>query len=173
VDLELIKKEIENWIFDYLDVPSAFYNGNKPCPFAVKAWRDQQVKIVMGDKATVRQQVYRWNDDYKLVVVVYDPALWKNPEPWAERYNERIVDKDLYVMVFDPDDDEPNDPNLTCDLYEQVVDYEYGMVFIQRLEELNNFSMFLESQNYYGNCSDDFIEYVNKRRSYNAGKKKG
>ena len=174
MDLDLIKKEIENWIYSYLDLPSAFYNGNKPCPFAAKAWKDQQVKVVLGKRATVRHEVYNWNDDYQLVIVVYDPMIWKNPEPCAERYNDRLADngKDLYVMVFDPEADAPDDPRLShVDSYEEVVDYEYGMVLIQRLGELNKFSKILEDQNYYGNCSDDFMSYVNKRRSHNGGKK--
>jgi len=176
VDLELIKKEIENWIYSYLDLPSAFYNGNKPCPFAAKAWKDQHVKVVLGTRATVRHEVYNWNDDYQLVIVVYDPMVWKNPEPWAERYNNRLADngKDLYVMVFDPEADPPDDPRLShVDSYEEVVDYEYGMVLIQRLGDLNKFSKILEDQNYYDNCSDDFMSYVNKRRAYNGRKKKG
>jgi hypothetical protein len=163
VDLELIKKEIENWIFNYLDIPSAFYSGNKPCPFAAKVWRDKQVKVVMGDKSTVRQQVYSWDNSYQLVIVVFDPDAWSNADYWAERYNNRIQDRDLYVMVFEPGE-EPDDPGLDPEDYGQVVDYEYGMAIIQRLDELNKFSKFLESQDYYKNCSEDFMSYVNKRR---------
>ncbi len=164
MDLDLIKKEIENWIFNYLDIPSAFYMDNKPCPFAAKAWRDQQVKVVMGDKSTVRQQVYRWDDSYQLVIVIFDPDDWSNADYWAERYNDRIQDKDLYVMVFEPGE-EADDPALNPEDYGQVVEYEYGMAIIQRLDELNKFSKFLESQNYYKNCSEDFMNYVNKRRT--------
>ena len=138
--------------------------NNKPCPFAAKAWRDQQVKVVMGDKSTVRQQVYKWDDTYQLVIVVFDPEDWTNADHWAEKYNERIEDRDLYVMVFDPGDEPPDDPALDPEKYGQVVDDEYGMVIIQRLEELNKFSKFLEDQNYYKNCSEDFMKYVNKRR---------
>jgi hypothetical protein len=77
-------------------------------------------------------------------------------------------------MVFDPEADPPDDPRLSsADAYEQVVDYEYGMILVQRLNELNKFSQILECQNYYDNCSDDFMSYVNKRRSHNGGKKKG
>jgi hypothetical protein len=167
VDLDLIKKEIENWIFNYLDVPSAFYKNNKPCPFAAKAWRDSQVKVVMGKKDTVRREVYNWNDDYQLVIVVFDPMIWKNPEPWAERYNDRLADngKDLYVMLFEPGDEPADDPTLDPEAWGQIVDYEYGMALIQRRAELNKFSQFLEKQNYYVNCSDYFMSYVNKRRS--------
>jgi hypothetical protein len=165
MDLDLIKQEIENWIFNYLDIPSAFYMNNKPCPFAAKAWRGEQVNVLLGDKSTVRQEVYKWDDSYQLVIIVFDLDDWSNANSWAERYNERIEDKDLYVMVFEPGDEEPDDPELDPEKYGQVVDYEYGMVLIQRREELNKFSKFLESQNYYENCSDDFMQYVNKRRS--------
>lgn len=117
----------------------------------------------MGDKSTVRQQVYSWDDKYQLVIIVFDPDSWSNADYWAERYNDRIQDRDLYVMVFEPGE-EPDDPALDPEDYGQVVDYEYGMVIIQRLDELNKFSKFLESQNYYDNCSEDFMKYVSKRR---------
>ena len=166
MDLDLIKKEIENWIFNYLDIPSAFYMDNKPCPFAAKAWRDKQVKVILGKKDTVRREVYKWDDSYQLVIVVFNPDDWRNADPWAERYNTRLADnnKDLYVMVFEPGDEEPDDPALDPEEYGQVVDYEFGMALIQRREELNKFSKFLERQNYYENCSDYFMNYVNKRR---------
>jgi hypothetical protein len=67
-------------------------------------------------------------------------------------------------MVFEPGDEPPDDPELDPENYGQVVDYEYGMVLVQRRAELNKFSKFLESQNYYKNCSDSFMDYVNKRR---------
>ena len=67
-------------------------------------------------------------------------------------------------MVFEPGAEPPDAPTLDPETYGQVVDYEFGMVFIQRREELNKFSKFLEHQNYYKNCSDKFLNYVNKRR---------
>jgi hypothetical protein len=66
-------------------------------------------------------------------------------------------------MVFEPGDEPPDDPTLDPEEYGQVVDYEYGMVLIQRRAELNKFSKFLESQNYYANCSDHFMKYVKRR----------
>ena len=46
-NLENVTQEIENWILNYLDRPSDHYNGNKPCPFAAKAWFDKAMSSLV------------------------------------------------------------------------------------------------------------------------------
>ena len=46
MNFNIVLEEIENWIFNYLDVANDYYNGNKPCPFAKKAFLNNKVKII-------------------------------------------------------------------------------------------------------------------------------
>ena len=76
LELDTIKQDLEQWVVNYLDVPSEFYNGNKPCPFALKAWTQSKVKVVLGEAEEVEQQIAEWDDSCELVIVVYDHEAW-------------------------------------------------------------------------------------------------
>ena len=67
-------------------------------------------------------------------------------------------------MVFDPSGDYDCDPELDEDLWGSVTDEDYGMIFVQRLKNLNNHSEFLDKLGYYDMCSKEFKSYIEKRR---------
>ena len=163
MDLDTIKQEMENWVVNYLDQPSKYYNNLRPCPFAKEAWFAQKVKLLLGKKEEVCNQVENWNDDHELTAVIFDE--WEGVEEWADGYNHYAAQKDLYLMVFDPTADGPDDPELLPEKWGAINDDVYGWVFIQRLAKLNRYSQILEKQGYYRNLSQDFLEYINTRRS--------
>ena len=171
LELATIKQDLENWVANYLDVPSMFYNGSKPCPFAKKAWVNNKVNVVLGTKPEVVAAVDEWDDKFDLTIVVYDHTEWQSNE-WVKKHNPTIIDDDLYLMSFDPDEFGPDDPNLDPHNWGSVTDEVYGMVFVQRLSKLINYSDNLVSSGYYQNVSEDFMAYVNGRNSICAEKAK-
>ena len=86
-------------------------------------------------------------------------------EEWEDGYNHYAAQKDLYLMVFAPTADGPDDPELLPEKWGAINDDIYGWVFIQRLAKLNRYSQILEKQGYYRNLSQDFLKYINTRRS--------
>jgi len=173
MNLEDIHKEIDQWITEYLDVPSEFYNGLKPCPFALKAWKNDKVKIVIGDANTVEEEIESWDSSYDLVAIAYDPDLWTDEEAsdWCEERNKTLASQDLYL--FDSaSEDEVDDPDYDMDHLPCHVDYPYGLVMLQSLSEVNKFAGMLDKQGYYENCSKKFMDYVNKRKVAQHGRRK-
>tara|TARA_Y100000114_G_scaffold156213_1_gene182649 strand:- start:695 stop:1225 length:531 start_codon:yes stop_codon:yes gene_type:complete len=162
-----IIEEIGNWINNYLDIPNEYYGGHRPCPFARPAWEKQQVKVVFGMKDEVERQVDQWNDSHRLVIVVYDADEW-NAESYTEERNKQVVRKDLYLMSFDPDEDGPDDEALDPQAWGEITDEVYGMVFIQRLDDLQKYAEILKSQGYYDDLSPDFNNYVARRELANG-----
>ena len=162
-----IVQEIRNWIENYLDIPSEHYGGHKPCPFAKPAWHKGKVHVVFGMREEVEWQLAQWNDSYELVIVVYDANDW-NAESYTEERNKQVVKKDLYLMSFDPDEDGPDDESLDPQSWGELTEEVYGMVFIQRLDNLQRYAEILKSQGYYDNLSPDFNNYVKRRELANA-----
>jgi hypothetical protein len=162
-DLNTIKQEIENWIVNYLDIPSKYYSGLKPCPFAKKAWFEDKVKVVLGNSVKVLQEVDNWNGLHDLIIVIYDADSW-NSESWIRSQNEKVSAKNLYLMAFNPSDEEPDDECLDPEEWGQITDDVYGMVFIQELSNLMYYTDLLKKQGYYKNVTDDFQSYVERRR---------
>ena len=163
LDLNTIKQDLEQWVVNYLDVPSEFYNGNKPCPFALKSWTESKVRVVLGEAAEVERQIAAWDDSCELLIVVCDHEAWSSND-WVREKNTSITGDDLYLMSFDPDDSDPDDPSLDPHEWGSITEDVYGMVFLQRLTNLNAYSEKLKPTGYYENVSRDFMTYVNERK---------
>jgi hypothetical protein len=167
-DVEL---EIKNWISNYLDVPSEFYNGLKPCPFAMKALQDRLVDVIlMSSFEDIEDLVFRFRQDSKQIYVVAFQPETKGLEEECERLNKGIGKAaDIVCIPFMPpteedDDEEDGDPELSPEGWGSVVDEAYPMVMIQGWSELNKMSQILESRGYYRNVSESFLKYVLDRR---------
>tara|TARA_R100000805_G_scaffold3310_1_gene4317 strand:- start:1304 stop:1903 length:600 start_codon:yes stop_codon:yes gene_type:complete len=165
-----VVREVFNWVHNYLDKPSEFYGGNKPCPFAAPALDKQQVKILTGSLSTAVMEAQNWDDAHRLVLVAFEEEYEGNLTKVVESINEVLSLQDLVMLVFEPGEDEPDDPALDPADWGEVIDGAYTMVLLQRLSEVNHFSRLLDRQGYYVNCSADFMKYVNERRQLDARK---
>ena len=163
-----VVREVFNWVHNYLDKPSEFYGGNKPCPFAAPALDKQQVKILTGSLSTAVMEAQNWDDAHRLVLVAFEEEYEGNLTKVVESINEVLSLQDLVMLVFEPGEEEPDDPALDPADWGEVIDGAYTMVLLQRLSEVNHFSRLLDRQGYYVNCSADFMKYVNERRCLNA-----
>ena len=167
-----VVREVFNWVHNYLDKPSEFYGGNKPCPFAAPALDRQQVKILTGSLSTAVMEAQNWDDAHRLVLVAFEEEYEGNLTKVVESINEVLSLQDLVMLVFEPGEEEPDDPALDPADWGEVIDDAYTMVLLQRLSEVNHFSRLLDRQGYYVNCSTDFMKYVNERRCLDARTKK-
>jgi hypothetical protein len=160
-----VEREIRNWIFGYLSVPSEHYGGNKPCPFAAKSWLEARVTVTIGGPEMVQQIISTWSDSYDLRIVAVDPKLsWPKIEEYCEAFNPGLVGRDLVLIPFVPDEMEPGDPAAEETEWGQVIDDIYPMIFVQRLSKVNEFSRLLEGRGYYDRTSERFKKYVADRR---------
>jgi hypothetical protein len=163
-----VVREVFNWVHNYLDKPSEFYGGNKPCPFAAPALDKQQVKIMVGCLSTAVMEAQNWDDKHRLVLIAFEEEYEGNLTKVVESINSVLSMRDLVMLVFEPGEDDPEDPSLDPAEWGEVIDGAYTMVLLQRLSEVNHFSRLLDRQGYYVNCSADFMKYVNERRQLNA-----
>lgn len=160
-----VEREIRNWIFGYLSVPSEHYGGNKPCPFAAKSWLEARVTVTVGGPEMVQQIIGTWSDSYDLRIVAVDPKLsWPEIEKYCEAFNSGLVERDLVLIPFVPDEVEPGDPAAESTEWGQIIEESYPMIFVQRLSKVNEFSRLLEGRGYYKNSSKRFKKYVADRQ---------
>jgi len=166
-NLDNVTQEIENWILNYLDRPSDHYNGNKPCPFAAKAWFDNKCHVIIGDGNMIDNILHTWDDQFEIVIVAVPELQSGGLEEFCEQVNSELIEfnSDLVLMPFVAGEDDPDDPNLDPDHWGKLLDEAYSMVFIQRLSEVNRLSKVLEKKGYYDKVSPEFWAYVKARRS--------
>lgn len=152
-----IVEEILAWSAQVLEVPSEYFNGLPPCPYAKKAWQDGRVSILFKYEQNYQclwSTISQFDDAFDLVVIV-DLAEDRESEvfhQYLDGVNEAVaqgifIDKDIWVMGFHPED-EPND--FVQDVsFEAGTDDTYAMIFVQRLTKLHLAADKLHKKGYY------------------------
>lgn len=171
LDTEIARQEIHNWVNNYLDRPSDFYGGNKPCPFAKPAIEQGEVKIVVGNVSMIRDVVSTWDDEYRVVIICVPESESDPVEDYCDGQNDffRECESDLILIPFLPSEDDPDDPELDPEDWGALTDEAYTPVFVQRVHEVNKYSRILESRGYYEQVSPEFWAWVQKRRELSKG----
>jgi hypothetical protein len=172
-----IEQDIRTWSEKFLSVPNKHFNGIAPCPYARKAFLDDQVLFTVNTGIDgLLRAVNQYNDHDK------DIVIWAEEHPPAMEYLDGFCDginevlsmlgKDMHLMVFHPDydisdvgldfldDGGVTDPNLS-----------YAMVFVQKLSLLDDASLQLEKKDYYINFPQDIFEslVLDRRRLRHEG----
>jgi hypothetical protein len=169
-----ILSEILAWSQHSLEKPNAFFNNLPACPFAKKAWKEGKVAVLFKHEKnyqTVYSTISQFDTVFDLVIVV-DLAYEKNSDlfhEYLEKLNEAIsagmfIDKDIWVMGFHPDDEEAE--YLDTEDFEQVVNNDYAMIFIQRLSKIYDSSTNLKALGYYEEYDKEYdIETIFDQRT--------
>ena len=160
----VILEEIKRWIQYVLNVPSDHFNGLPPCPYAMSAWVNNDVKIIFGSQDDVLKVCDEWETQESSIVIVVIDETQKELSGWCEEQNDDLAHENLTLMSFVPDDAiDTGQPEEEMTNWEPLTEEEYSMVFVQELTDLETASAHLMSKGYYKNCTEQFMKYVNTR----------
>jgi hypothetical protein len=166
-----IRKEIREWSFNWLEEPDDRYNGMSPCPYARRAWNDDKVVISFKHLKSywpIFDILENFNDNKDLIIIA-DTQYEEDPDEFHQRLvginhgiaNGAFGDRNLWIMGFHPDDDVHegmvmeyvDDAPIVYDSSSLLIppdDEEiYAMIFIQRLDKLQEAAYKLKPTGYY------------------------
>lgn len=153
-----IRQEIRSWSKSALEQPIKEINGLSGCPYAKKTWQDNKVKIAFKHSesfAAVYDAIENFDDDYDITIVVD-----LDYEQDVHMFHQRIEainysigygaydDVNVWVMSSHPDDDSNNESNDDGG-FVQHNDYDYAMLYVQRLDHLQESANKLKNTDYY------------------------
>ena len=154
-----IEDDLRSWSKYVLEVPSVHLNGLPPCPYARKAWIENNVKVVESEDilsdALMNRTLVK---EYDLVVVAsYDLPDPEDMQEAIEKYNDVFASEDLHFMLFHPEygAEEAELDFLYDTEWESGIEEEYCMVFIQKLSKVDDYSLQLEKKGYYDAFPED------------------
>ena len=146
-----VQKFLDTWIRDKVSQPSPETANIPACPYALKAWVEDKVKIVEVANLweEVAEQIEAFTDDYQVVICSQIQQLtYEELEGCCMGLNAYLAlkEKDIWLLSFQ-------------DIYD--------MILIQRLSHLDDASKYLERLNYYANYGrDDFERLILTRRKW-------
>ena len=142
---------------EFLEKPNDKLSDWSPCPFARKARIENKIKIVFGEDERVRfnilDQIYSLNT-YDVIVVCFDHTKISIDElsSIVTDMNKELMYKNVVLLEDHPFDEE----------YVNGVKMNFGqcaLVFIQKLDKLQEASNQLKKKNYYDTWT---LEQYNK-----------
>ena len=143
--------DIEDWVLNVLSKPEKVFANLPPCPFAKKAWMENQVDV---KEFTFFEQM---EEDFKqlkeVMIFRFESISAKDLEDIAKAYNEKYPN--LLFLEEHPDLVECFDG--------LVINQGTAMLIVQDRKNLEDARKQLKTTGYYDNWSEDLKERILNR----------
>lgn len=148
------RADMEKWLTDFVEKPSAALNGWAPCPYARKARVKNSIGYLAVEpqvfESTVEEQIRHFSDQHEVLVIGTIPQ-GHSPEQiheFSKRMREAYWSQDIWVLFDHPEDvEEINGLRMNNGVY--------LLAMIQRLSKLTRASDQLEAEGYYKSWPDE------------------
>jgi hypothetical protein len=162
MELEQVKKDIESWIENFVEVPHPALGGFPPCPFARQARMKRSFEVYLGsDPYYDLKNRARWGMDNKEVIIyAYDPAEWSHElfsASIASANTEHLLRSDILALEDHPADIE----NVNGVIMNQG---KYALALVQSLSDLNAKSKQMASRGFYHNWPEEYLQGLFRHR---------
>jgi hypothetical protein len=156
MNFDQAKKDIEQWIVDFVEKPNPLLNDWAPCPYARQARLNQQVDIRQGCFNPIDDVKQVDMGNYDVITYVYGRERWS-----ADEFNE-LVDivnraylssQGLIALADHPDDIE----SVNGVVMNQGT---YAIVFVQNLKKLNHFAKILGNKSFYNGWDEEYLRVL-------------
>ncbi len=162
MELEQVKKDIELWIENFLEVPHPALGGFSPCPYARSARVKNSYAVYLGAdpyydlKNCGRQGLGK----KEVVIYAYDPKEWSH-EMFAgsiELVNKEVLlPRDMLALEDHPDDVEM--VNGVC-----MNQGTYALALVQSLSDLNAKAKLMAGKGFYHTWPEEYLQQLFQHR---------
>lgn len=162
MDLEQVKKDIESWIVNFVEVPHPALGNFPPCPYARSARLKQSYDVFLGmDPYYDLKNRARWGmGNREVIIYVYDPKEWPHPLFSASIENantEFLLRADILALEDHPEDEE----NVNGVIMNQGT---YALALVQSLSDLNDKARLMARKGFYDSWPEDYLQALFRHR---------
>ena len=162
MDLDQVKKDIESWIVNFVEVPHPALGGFPPCPYARSARLKKSYDVFLGnDPYYDLKNRARWGmGDREVIIYAYDAQEWPHPlfSASIESANqEYLLREDILALEDHPDDEE----NVNGVIMNQGT---YALALVQSLSDLNSKAKLMANKGFYDSWPEDYLQALFRHR---------
>lgn len=162
MDLDQVKKDIEQWIVNFVEVPHPSLGGWPPCPYARAARLRNSYEVFVGmDPYYDLKNRGRWGLSNKEVVIyAYDPKEWNHTQLSSsiESANQEYLLRNNLIAL----EDHPDDPEIVNGVC--MNQGTYALALVQSLTDLNAKAEAIARQGFYHNWPEDYLQGLFQNR---------
>lgn len=162
MDLEQVKKDIEYWIVNFVEVPHPALGNFPPCPYARSARLKKSYDVFLGtDPYYDLKNRARWGmGDREVIIYVYDPQEWPHllfSASIESANQEHLLRADILALEDHPSDIE----NVNGVIMNQGT---YALALVQSLSDLNDKARLMARKGFYDSWPEDYLEALFRHR---------
>ena len=162
MDIDTVKRDIEQWIINFVEVPHAALGNWPPCPYARRARLDDEYAVRLGldpyyDLVNISQHGL---GDKKVIVFAYDPKEWPYEQfSYSLEAANRgfLLPKDFIALEDHPADTEI--VNGVC-----MNQGTYALALVQSLSDLNKKARAMARKGFYDSWPEDYLTRLFRHR---------
>jgi len=153
MNFEQAKKDIEQWIIDFVEKPNPLLNNWPPCPYARQARLNKQVDIRSGCFNPIDDLKQVDMGEFDVLAYAYNRTQWS-----AAKFNQLVetvnisylAQRGLIALADHPDDVE----TVKGVVMNQGT---YAIVFVQDIDKLNHFAKILGKKDFYLGWDEEYL----------------
>jgi len=155
MEIEQVKRDIESWIENFVEVPHPALGGFPPCPYARSARlkKTYEVYVGMDPYYDLKNRARYGMGDREVIIYAYDPAEWSHELFSASiesANNEHLLRADILALEDHPADIE----NVNGVIINQG---KYAFALVQSLSDLNAKAQQMSGKGFYHNWPEEYL----------------
>ena len=154
-----VVEDVKEWIGEFVTKPNPLLQNLPPCPYAKQAMLEDKVKILVPTEGSIsfniKEAIQHFDHALDLVMLVFDPDSIDAGLFEKIVWQWNTASDTEYVLL---DDHPGNEENVNGVIMNNG---KYAIVFIQKLEKLNEASDYLKTKTkYYDVWSQENLDDV-------------
>jgi hypothetical protein len=162
MDIEQVKRDIESWIVNFVEVPHPALGGFPPCPYARSSRLKNSYDVIIGTDPyfDLNNQARHGMGDKEVVIYVYDPVEWPH-DLFAKNIDQANQDFLLAADLLSLED-HPADPEIVNGIC--MNQGTYALALVQSLSDLNTKAHMMARKGFYDTWPEDYLTALFQHR---------
>lgn len=162
MNLDQVKKDIEHWIVNFVEVPHPALGNFPPCPYARSSRLKNSYDVFIGTDPyyDLKNRAKYGMGNKEVIIYVYDPKEWPHDlfSSSLEQANQDfLLAADLLTLEDHPADVEI--VNGVC-----MNQGTYALALVQSLSDLNNRARAMARRGFYDSWPEDYLTALFQHR---------
>lgn len=160
--IDQVRKNILDWVENFVEKPHPALGGWPPCPYAKKARLDNDFDVRIGTDPFIDLEEIAWQGlgGKSVVVIAYDPVLWPHDQfskILDQANHDFLLAADIIVLEDHPDDLEI--VNGIC-----MNQGTYALSLVQSLGDLDKKAKAMAKQGFYNAWPEEYLTALFRHR---------
>ena len=155
MNLDQVKKDIEHWIVNFVEVPHPALGNFPPCPYARSSRLKNSYDVFIGTDPyyDLKNRAKYGMGNKEVIIYVYDPKEWPHDlfSSSLEQANQDfLLAADLLTL-----EDHPADLEIVNGIC--MNQGTYALALVQSLSDLNNRARLMARRGFYDSWPEDYL----------------